>query len=156
MTLKELRKKHKLSQEECAKYLEIPRRTYQDYETDLSKINTVKYKYMVEKMEKYGHIDETNGVLSLEKIKELCSEVFESRNVEYCYLFGSYAKGKATETSDVDLLIATSDSGLRFFDLVESLRESLCKKVDVLTLEQLNNNTQLLNEILKDGIRIYG
>jgi predicted nucleotidyltransferase len=111
---------------------------------------------MVEKMEKYGHIDETNGVLSLEKIKELCSEVFESRNVEYCYLFGSYAKGKATETSDVDLLIATSDSGLRFFDLVESLRESLCKKVDVLTLEQLNDNTQLLNEILKDGIRIYG
>ena len=95
-------------------------------------------------------------VYTIDEIKLRVMPIIRKYNIPAMYLFGSYAKGKATETSDVDLLIATSDSGLRFFDLVESLRESLCKKVDVLTLEQLNDNTQLLNEILKDGIRIYG
>ena len=76
--------------------------------------------------------------------------------VEYCYLFGSYAKGKATEASDVDLLIATSVSGIKFYDLVEAIREVLQKKVDVLNREQLSDNPELINEILKDGIKIYG
>ena len=40
--------------------------------------------------------------------------------------------------------------------LVESLREKLQKKVDVLNREQLNNNPALINEILKDGVKIYG
>ena len=156
MTLKELRKFHKLSQAECAQYLGIPRRTYQNYETDPSKATSFKYLYMVQKLQQYGLIDETHGILTLDKIKDICAEVFEYRNIEYCYLFGSYAKGQATDTSDVDLLVATSITGLQFFDLVESLREALHKKVDVLSLAQLNDNPQLINEILKDGIRIYG
>lgn len=60
------------------------------------------------------------------------------------------------ESSDVDLLIATPASGMRFYDLVESIREGLLKKVDVLNFEQLHNNPELMNEILKDGIKIYG
>ena len=77
-------------------------------------------------------------------------------DVEYCYIFGSYAKGKQTEKSDVDLLVAMPVNGLKFFGLVETLREKLRKKVDVLDLDQLNNNTVLVREILKDGIKIYG
>lgn len=156
MTLKELRKFHNLSQAECAQYLGIPRRTYQNYETDPSKSTSFKYLYMVQKLQQYGLVDEAHGILTVDKIKEICTEIFESRSVEYCYLFGSYAKGEATDTSDVDLLVATSITGLQFFDLVESLRESLHKKVDVLNLSQLNGNPELVNEILKDGIRIYG
>ena len=76
--------------------------------------------------------------------------------MEYCYLFGSYAKGKATEKSDVDLLVSTTDSGMRFYDLVETLREKLRKKVDVLNREQLTGNDALLDEILRDGVKIYG
>ena len=84
------------------------------------------------------------------------TDLFKEYSVEYCYLFGSYAKGKATEVSDVDLLISTPVSGMRFYDLVESIREALQKKVDILNREQLNNNPELINEILKDGIKIYG
>ncbi len=156
MTLKELRKKKKLTQKACAQYLDIPLRTYQNYETDPAKSSSMKYIFMLQKLEAYGFIDETHGILTISQIKEICAAVFQAYNIEYCYLFGSYAKGSAAENSDIDLLIATSVSGIQFYDLTEALRESLKKKVDVLNLEQLNNNLELVNEILKDGIRIYG
>ena len=156
MTLKQLRKQKKLTQVECAKYLGIPVRTYQNYETDESKSTSMKYEFMIQKLEKYGFVDETHGIFSVQQIKDICSEIFSEFEIEYCYLFGSYAKGKATELSDVDLLVSTSISGIRFFDLVESLREGLKKKVDVLSRDQLNNNPDLINEILRDGVKIYG
>ena len=156
MTLKELRKQKNLTQVKCAEYLGIPIRTYQNYENDIKKQNSFKYLYMMQKLEQYGLIDESHGILTVEKIKEICTEIFSSYNVDYCYLLGSYAKGKATENSDIDLLVCTEITGIAFYDLVEILREKLNKKVDILNLQQLNENLDLVNEILKDGIKIYG
>ena len=116
----------------------------------------MKYIFMLQKLEAYGYIDEDHGILTIDQIRDSCKTVFKEFPVEYCYLFGSYAKGKATEASDVDLLIATSVSGIKFYDLVEAIREGLQKKVDVLNREQLSDNPELINEILKDGIKIYG
>ena len=45
---------------------------------------------------------------------------------------------------------------MRFYEIAELLRENLKKKVDLLDFAQLNNNPTLLQEILKDGIKIYG
>ena len=92
----------------------------------------------------------------LEQIKAICGQVFEGKKITYCYLFGSYAKGKARECSDVDLLVSTPISGMQFYDLVEELREKLCKQVDVLNQEQLRDNLPLVEEILRDGVKIYG
>ena len=156
MTLRELRKNKNITQAQAAEFVGVPLRTYINYENDAQKQNSIKYKYIVDKLYEYGYIDEENGILSLEKIKETCANVFVNYPVEYCYLFGSYAKGKATETSDVDLLVSADISGLKFFGLVEELRESLKKKVDVLDLKQIKDNFELTNEILKDGIKIYG
>ena len=83
MTLKELRKKKKITQAECAKYLGIPLRTYQNYETDATKVGSMKYAFMMQKLEEYGFIDETHGVLSIEQIKSACETVFQSVDVEY-------------------------------------------------------------------------
>ena len=154
MTLKELRKLKKLTQIECAKYLGIPVRTYQNYETDTSKCASMKYTFMMQKLQEYGFVDETHGVLTVGQITDICKDIFADFEIEYCYLFGSYAKGKANETSDIDLLISTPISGMHFYDLVETLRERLKKKVDVLKREQLNENPDLINEILKDGVKI--
>ena len=156
MTLKELRKQKGLTQVECAAYLGVPVRTYQSYEADESKHTSIKYAYMLQKLEQYGFIDEEHGILSLQKIKDVCREVCPAHVVLYCYLFGSYAKGNATQSSDVDLLVSTPVSGIRFYELAEALREGLQKKVDVLDLAQLQDNPALVNEILKDGIKVYG
>lgn len=156
MLLKELRKEKGLTQKDASKILNIPLRTYIRYESDEGKFNTLKYNYLVEKLRAVDFVDETNGVLTVEKIKLACKEVFDNYEVDYCYLFGSYAKNKATKESDVDLLVSTNLSELKFFEMVEVLREKLKKKVDVLNQKQLENNLVLVEEILREGKKIYG
>ena len=56
----------------------------------------------------------------------------------------------------MDLLIATDITGLKFFGLVDRLKTALQKNVDVMTTEQLKENKVLIEEILKNGIKIYG
>ena len=155
-TIKTLRKEKGLTQVEASQLTGIPLRTYKMYETEDCKIGTIKYNYICEKLFEYGKIDEEHGVLSKEKIQDVCADILKDYDVEYAILFGSYARGTAGEKSDVDLLISTSTSGLKFYELVEKLRIALKKKVDLLDLNQLNNNQELLNEILRDGVKIYG
>ena len=131
-------------------------RSYKSYENDEEKRDTIKYKYIVEQLSKINYIDEETGILELEDIVRKCNEVFERYEVSFCYLFGSYAKGKATQTSDVDLLISVNVKGLKFYGLVEEIRTALHKKVDVLDMNQLKENIELTEEIFKDGIKIYG
>ena len=154
-TLKELRLSKGLTQEKASILLGVSLRSYKSYENDLTKIGTIKYNYMLEQLDKYISIDEEHGILTIDEIKKACKYVLEEYSVKYCILFGSYAKGKANEKSDVDLLVSTDITGLRFFGIAERLRNALHKKVDLLDLKQLSNNENLLDEILKDGIRVY-
>lgn len=53
MTLKELRNMKGLTQEKCAEILGVTTRTYQNYENDSKKENTIKYKAFFKKLEDY-------------------------------------------------------------------------------------------------------
>ena len=154
--IKELRTEKKLTQQQVAEMLGISLRSYKSYENDENKVGTLKYNYILDKLKEINPLDEEHGVLDLDFIKEKCNDVLAEYSVHYCILFGSYAKGKAIGTSDVDLLISSDVKGLKFFGMVEKLRTVLHKKVDVLSLEQLKDNLELTDEILKDGIKIYG
>ena len=155
ITVKEIRKKCGLTQAEAYKITDVPLRTYINYENDPSKAGSIKYNYILQKLQKYGLVDESHGILKLEDIVSICTAVFDEYKVHYCYLFGSYAKGIPTEKSDVDLLISSYSSGMKFVGLAERRRESLKKKVDLINVEQLKDNPELIEEILKDGIKIY-
>ena len=154
ITVKEIRKKCGLTQAEASQITDVPLRTYINYENDPSKAGSIKYNYILQKLQEYGLVDESHGILKLEDIVSICTAVFDEYKVHYCYLFGSYAKGIPTEKSDVDLLISTDASGMKFFGLAERLRERLKKKVDLINVEQLKDNPELIEEILKDGIKI--
>ena len=56
----------------------------------------------------------------------------------------------------MDLLISSGVTGIKFYGLVERLRETLHKKVDLLDQRQGEKNFELVNEILKDGVKLYG
>ncbi len=154
--LKARRLESNLTQREAAARTGVSLRSYVSYENDEDKAGTLKYRYLLAEMSRFSLLDEEHGILTIEKIREACGEVLKDYSVEYCYLFGSYAKGNASESSDIDLLISTEVTGLRFYELTEKLREKLHKKIDLLDLKQLAGNEELLHEVLKDGIRIYG
>lgn len=153
--LKEIRVEKKLTQQEVADLVGISLRSYKSYENDEEKRDTLKYKYIIEQLNKINFIDEEHGILTVEDITRKCTKVFEHYEVQFCYLFGSYAKDKATPVSDVDLLVSADVKGLKFYGMVEELRVALKKRVEVLDINQLKDNLNLTEEILKDGIKIY-
>ena len=159
MTLKELRIEYKLSQLEAADILGIPVRTYRRYETDDKYGSSIKRRMFIEILNEHCEITEEKGLLNIELIKEKVTSLFDneySGQIDFCYLFGSYAKGLANEKSDVDLYVSSSLTGLKFVGLIERLRQMLHKNVDLIRSSELNNNIDLVNEIMKGGIKIYG
>lgn len=159
MTLLETRKKYNISQVEVAALLGIPVRTYIRYERDNKYGSNLKRQMMMQSIEDKYAITEEKGLLTIEFIKKELTALFDTRYkeaVEFCYLFGSYAKGYAKEKSDVDLCVATNLKGLDFVGLSEDIRNLLHKKIDLIRFNTLNDNLELINEIMKDGIKIYG
>ena len=154
-SIKKLRKSTGLTQAEVSELVGIPLRTYVNYENDSAKEGSIKYQYILHALEQLAFVDENHGILKIDDIVSICSRIFQEYPVQFCYLFGSYARGTATERSDVDLVISADVSGLRFYGLAERLREALKKNVDLINIEQLCNNMELLNEVMKDGVRIY-
>lgn len=95
--------------------VKISLRSYKQYENDDNKKNTIKYNYIFNELNKIGYVDEEHGILSLDTIKDVIVNVLSSYDVDFCYLFGSYSKNSANESSDVDLLIGTKITGMAFF-----------------------------------------
>lgn len=75
--LKELRSDIKMTQKEAAEVVGISLRSYKSYENDISKRNTMKYNYIVEKLSKINYIDEDNGILDMDYIIRKCDDVFK-------------------------------------------------------------------------------
>ena len=158
MEIKELRIKYNLSQVKAATIAGSPLRTYIRYEQDNAYGSAIKRESIINRIVDACQITEEKGVLTIEQIKSIVSKVFDEEynsKIECCYLFGSYAKGYAKDNSDVDLCIFTEITGLEFLGLIETLRESLNKKVDLIRIIDLSRNLELIQEIMKDGIRIY-
>ena len=85
-----------------------------------------------------------------EKIVEICKR----NDVEFCALFGSFARGEATDESDVDLLVRFSKPiGWKFYGIAEDLQEILGKKVDLATENMLNK--RIRESVLQDLQVIY-
>ncbi|MBO4830948.1 MAG: nucleotidyltransferase domain-containing protein [Oscillospiraceae bacterium] len=154
--LRKVRTSKRMTQQEAADRIGVSLRSYVSYENDETKSDSAKYRFLLRELENIDPIDEEHGVISRDELKKVCNDILSEYDVVFCYLFGSYAKGTATGTSDVDLLISAGVTGLKYYELVERLREALHKKVDLLDTKQLLKNEELLNEVLKEGIRIYG
>ena len=159
MTLKELRNQYSLTQLEASTILGVPVRTYRRYETDNNYGDSLKREAFINLLNAHCEITEEKGLLTIKKIQEIVTDLFESEyqeQINFCYLFGSYSKGTANELSDVDLYVSSSLTGLKFVGLIERLRQKLHKKIDLLRSSEVVNNIDLLNEIMKEGIKIYG
>ena len=95
-------------------------------------------------------------MLTIDEIKTKVSQIGEKYGIKRAYLFGSYAKNKATSHSDVDIIIDKGDihTFKDFFHLHKDLEKSLGTDVDLLTETSLKPS--FFNKIKDDRILIYG
>lgn len=157
MNLFEVRKEFGLSQAFAAKIAGLPLRTYIRYEKDDEYGSKLKRKAIIDSIISKCEISEDKGVLTIEQIKEgVCNIIANNYQdtVSFCYLFGSYAKGYASEKSDVDLCVDSSLTGFDFAGLAEDIHLKLHKNIDLVRID--NASSDLIVEIMKDGIKIYG
>ena len=95
-------------------------------------------------------------VYNIEEIKQKLESIFNNYDVTRAILFGSYAKNMADINSDIDIAIETSLGGLKFIGLVEQIRETMQKEVDVIGMRYIEKDSKIEREIKETGVEIYG
>ena len=97
------------------------------------------------------------GIYTIEEIKNKLIPIFEEKGVIKATLFGSYAKGEATEDSDVDILAQVEDwvDDLDFCGISVDLSDSLGKEVHFLDMSELIPDSMADKEIKNVGRVIY-
>ena len=92
---------------------------------------------------------------TIEELKQIIGPIAEAHGVKSVSLFGSYSKGTARPTSDVDLIIEKGQ--LRsLFDLAAfrlAVEDALRTEVDLLT--DHSTDSEFLGMIQKDEVLLY-
>lgn len=86
-----------------------------------------------------------------QKIVEACRK----NDISFCALFGSFARGEASESSDIDLLVRfTKPKGFDWINAALEIEDVLGRKVDLVTENSLSPYVR--ENVLKDLEVLYG
>ena len=103
-------------------------------------------------------------VYTIEELKQRITPIAQKYDIPAVYIFGSYARNEATESSDVDVLIQRRGSkviGWVIGALYEDLSECLGKTLDLVTTETLDQvctkerTPWFVDTLLKERLLIY-
>lgn len=91
-------------------------------------------------------------VYTISEIRELVAPIVSKYHIPALFLFGSYARGEATEDSDIDLLVDTTGteltSLLRLGALYCDLEDAFGKPIDLITLSSIEQESSLVSDHL--------
>jgi predicted nucleotidyltransferase len=101
-------------------------------------------------------MSQQNNIYHINDIRERLRPVFADEPVYRAVLFGSYAKGVATEKSDVDIVIDSRGElhGLRFYGVLDGMVEALQKPVDLIELSEIKPGAAIIED-LEQGVVLY-
>ncbi|HBL67898.1 MAG TPA: nucleotidyltransferase domain-containing protein [Firmicutes bacterium] len=96
-------------------------------------------------------------IYQIDEVSAKLRPVFEAAPVYRAVLFGSYAKGNATDQSDVDIVIDSRGEllNINFFGLLEDIKSQLNKRVDLFGISELSKNTDICSVVEREGIVLY-
>jgi len=99
-------------------------------------------------------------MLTIEEITRKLTPIFEASGVTRAILFGSYAKGNATEDSDIDLVIETEPHvrGIWIYAIFGDVRDMFDIDdidVDIFHRQDVKPGGRVHNEVAQTGMVIY-
>lgn len=96
-------------------------------------------------------------IYTIEEIKNILQDILKQFSVKKAILFGSYAKNTPTSKSDIDIVIDSEGKllNINFYGLLEELVQSLEKNIDLFEISEIQKDSNLYNDILKEGVIIY-
>ena len=96
-------------------------------------------------------------MISLSEITNRLTPVFDESGLIRAVIFGSYAKGTASDASDVDIVIETEPHvrGLKIYGILDQIVEVLGVNVDMTPKRSIKPNSPIEKEINKTGKVIY-
>lgn len=90
-------------------------------------------------------------IYTLSEIKKRVLPIIQKYNIPAMYLFGSYARGDATEDSDVDFLVDTTGTRLTSLlalgELYCDLEEAFQKEIDLITVRAIMQDSTMESDI---------
>ena len=93
---------------------------------------------------------------TIDDVQALLMPVFNTYGISRAVLFGSMAKGTATEKSDLDLLVDSKLKGLKFVGFMEAVHQAVGMPVDVFDVTHIEKGSRIEREIFATGVTIYG
>ena len=96
-----------------------------------------------------------NEKLNTEIVKKELYPIFKKYGIKTAILYGSVAKNKNSIDSDVDILVDSNLKGFKFLGLIEDIRQTLNKSVDVMDVKHINRYSLIEKEINDTGVLIY-
>ena len=95
-------------------------------------------------------------MLTMQEIERSVSLLLKKYHVQSAILFGSYARGEATDSSDLDLVLYGGEhfKKTNIFAFAEDLRQQTGKDVDAFEISEIEQGTPFYNAVMREGIRI--
>lgn len=94
-------------------------------------------------------------ICSIPDIQAALAPVFDRYGISRAVLFGSLAKGTATEKSDLDLLVDSKLRGLEFVGFMDAVCQTVGRPVDILDVSHIEKGSKIDREIHSTGVTIY-
>ena len=96
-------------------------------------------------------------MMSLSELTDILLPVINESPIRKVTVFGSYARGDATDASDIDILIDSDGklNGMNFFIYADKLAEVLPIKSDIFESVEIKKPSSLYTRILNEGVVIY-
>ncbi|WP_300690107.1 nucleotidyltransferase domain-containing protein [uncultured Oscillibacter sp.] len=85
----------------------------------------------------------------------MLAPVFAAYGISCAGLFGSVAKGTATEKSGLDLLVDSKLQGLKFVGFMEAVRQAAGMPVDIFDVRHMEKDSKIDREISSAGATNY-
>ena len=96
-----------------------------------------------------------NKVRTISQARNALKPVFDLYGVKKAIVFGSVAKGTASDNSDLDILVDSGLRGLQFMGLAEAVREAAGVPVDIFDVRHIEKYSKIDREISDSGVMIY-